>query len=70
MSFDYQLFYMNGMKTNEVVTENEDGSYTIFVNSYLCESKRLSAIRHAIRHTRECDFEKADVQEIEAEAHG
>lgn len=27
------------MKTNEAVTENEDGSYTIFVNENLCEKK-------------------------------
>lgn len=69
MSFDYQVFFMDGMKTNEVVTENEDGSYTIFVNSNLCESKRIHAIHHAIKHIKGCDFEKSDVQEIEADAH-
>ena len=69
MSFDYQVFFMDGMKTNEAVTENEDGSYTIFVNSNLCDSKRIRAIHHAIKHIRERDFEKADVQEIEADAH-
>ena len=69
MSFDYQVFFMDGMKTNEAVTENEDGSYTIFVNSNLCESKRISAVHHAIKHIRGRDFEKADVQQIEADAH-
>ena len=69
MTFDYQVFFMDGMKTNEAVTENEDGSYTIFVNNNLCESKRMRAIHHAIKHIRGRDFEKADVQEIETDAH-
>lgn len=69
MSFDYQIYFLDGMKTNEVITENEDGSYTIFVNNNLCQSKRLSAISHALSHIRNCDFGKIDVQEIEKEAH-
>lgn len=71
MTFDYnyQVFFMDGMKVNEIVTENEDGSYTIFVNSNLCESKRLKAIRHAFNHINGRDFEKVDVQEIEKDAH-
>lgn len=69
MSFEYQVFLMDGMNVNEVITENEDGSYTIFVNSNLCESKRLKAISHAFKHIKERDFEKDDVQEIEANAH-
>ena len=66
---DYQIFYLDGMKTNEAVTENEDGSFTIFVNNNLCESKRLLAIQHAIRHISGNDFGKEDVQEIECVAH-
>lgn len=66
---DYQIFYLDGMKTNEAVTENEDGSFTIFVNNNLCESKRLLAIQHAIRHISGNDFGKSDVQEIEVVAH-
>lgn len=69
MTFDYQIFFIDGMKVNEVITENEDGSYTIFVNSNLCESKRLHAIRHAFKHIKGRDFGKDDVQEIEAHSH-
>lgn len=69
MSFDYQVFLMDGMKTNEAITENEDGSYTIFIKKSLCESKRIKAINHAIKHIKEHDFEKHDVQSIEANAH-
>ena len=30
MNFDYQVFFMDGMTVNEAITENEDGSFTIF----------------------------------------
>lgn len=69
MSFDYQVYFLDGMTVNEAVTENEDGSYTIFVNNNLCESKRLSAINHALSHIENYDFGKSDVQEIERKAH-
>lgn len=69
MSFEYQVFLTDGMKVNEAVTENEDGSYTIFVNNNLCESKRIRAIKHAIDHIENRDFGKEDIQEIEFEAH-
>ena len=66
---DYQVFELDGMKVNEAVTENEDGSFTIFVNPNLCESKRIKAIKHALDHIQSDDFGKDDVQEIEKEAH-
>lgn len=69
MSFEYQVFLMDGMKVNEAVTENEDGSYAIFVNNNLCESKRIRAVKHAIDHIENKDFGKEDIQEIEFEAH-
>ena len=49
MSFDYQVCFLDGMTVNEVVTENEDGSYTIFVNNNLCESKRMRALNPLLR---------------------
>lgn len=69
MSFDYQVFMMDGMTTNETVTVNEDGSYTIFINRNLCESKRLKAFNHAINYIKNNDFEKGNVQDIESVAH-
>ncbi|MCD8207609.1 MAG: hypothetical protein LUD72_06715 [Bacteroidales bacterium] len=66
---EYQIYGLDGMAVNEAVTENEDGSYTIFVNNELCQAKRLLAIEHAFRHIMGDDFSKADVQEIEEEAH-
>lgn len=69
MNFNYQIFFMPNMKVNEIITENEDGSYTIFVNSNLCEDKRLKSIEHALSHIVNNDFEKNDVQEIESTTH-
>lgn len=69
LDFDYQIFFMDGMKVNEVVTENADSSFTIFINNNLCDSKKLEAISHAIRHITGRDFEKSDVQSIETSAH-
>lgn len=69
MNFDYQVFIMDNMTVNEAITENEDGSFTVFINSNLCDSKRLEAINHAIRHITGQDFGKADVQQIELSAH-
>ena len=69
MNFDYQVYFLDGMTVNEAVTENEDGSYTIFVNNNLCERKRLRAVNHALSHIKNFDFGKDDVQEIEHNAH-
>ena len=69
MTIDYQIVYLDGMKTNEAVTENEDGSFTIFINDGLCELKRLKAVQHALAHIGNDDFTKENVQEIESSAH-
>lgn len=64
-----QIVYLDDMDTSEAITENEDNSYTIFINRNLSDAKRLKAIQHALEHIKEKDFEKSDVQEIEAKRH-
>lgn len=64
-----QIVYLDGMDTSEAITENEDCTYTIFINQNLSEAKRLKAIQHALEHIKENDFEKDDVQEIEFDRH-
>lgn len=57
-------------KIKETVTENADGSYTIFINSRLSKEAQSDAYMHALRHILRHDFESnysADV--IEAYAH-
>lgn len=56
-------------KEHEMVTENSDGSYTIFINARLTYTRQLEAYQHAMKHINECDFQKTDVQTIEAIAH-
>ena len=56
-------------KAKEMVSFNEDGSYTILINSRLSYEGQLKAYEHAMKHIRENDFEKTDVQKIEYDAH-
>lgn len=69
MSISYQVILMD-MTVNEVVTENEDESYTIFHNSRLNYEKQMKAYLHAMKHITGDDFQKDDVQSIEYLAHG
>lgn len=69
MSISYQVILMD-MTVNEVVTENEDGSYTIFINSRLNYEKQMKSYLHAMKHITGDDFLKDDVQSIEYLAHG
>ena len=56
-------------KVSEAVTENEDGTYTIFIDAQLSPAGQRERYLHAMRHLRSNDFEKADVQTIEYAAH-
>lgn len=56
-------------KVNEEVCLNEDGSYSIFINSRLSAVGQKEAYQHAMKHIENNDFQKTDVQEIEARAH-
>lgn len=55
----------------ETVTENADGSYSIFLNSRMSQDRLIKAYEHALEHIRRDDFHSTkDIQQIEAEAHG
>lgn len=56
-------------KGKEMVTVNEDGSYTILINARLSNEGQLKAYQHAMEHIKKNDFEKEDVQKIEFDAH-
>ena len=53
----------------EAVTENEDGSYTIFINAKLTHEKQLEAYMHALAHIMGSDFEKENADQVELMAH-
>lgn len=48
---------------------NCDGSYTIFLNARDSYEQQLFGYIHALKHIKDHDFEKHDVQQIEFEAH-
>ncbi len=56
-------------KGKEIVVPNEDGTYTILINARLSSEGQVQAYEHAMRHIENNDFEKTDVQDIEATAH-
>lgn len=53
----------------EQVVKNKDDSYTIFLNARLSYERQLSAYWYAINHIKNGDFEKANADTIEKNAH-
>lgn len=49
--------------------KNEDGSYTIIINSRLSYEDQCSTYKHEINHILNGDFDMDDVQKIEYFAH-
>ena len=45
------------------------GGYTVYLNANLSHRGRVEAYKHALEHVRRNDWEHADVQQIEMEAH-
>ena len=54
---------------NELVMPCADG-YTVYIADRLDQEHQWKAYEHALRHIANNDFERTDVQEIEAIAHG
>ena len=53
----------------EMITENEDGSFTVLINARLSYEEQIKAYEHAMRHVENADFTKKDVQIIESNTH-
>lgn len=54
----------------EQVVKNPDGTFSIFINDYLSQERRIKAYDHAVSHIRNGDFDKnSDVDVIEREVH-
>lgn len=71
MMIDYQvrLIPFPAPHTKEMVSENADGSYTIFINIALSMEEQQKAFCHAMMHILGNDFEKYDINSIETHAH-
>lgn len=55
-------------KIHEQVISNEDGSFSIFINSRLNYEQRIAAYQHALAHIINDDFSKFNVDSIESAA--
>jgi hypothetical protein len=51
------------------VTPNSDGTYTIFINSRLSREMQEEVYLHELRHIKNGDFDKFNVNMIECMAH-
>jgi len=48
-------------KTNEIVSVNEDGTFSVFINAKLSNDGQLRAYKHALKHIKSGDFERQNV---------
>lgn len=55
-------------RTKAVCTQNDDYSYTIFLNSRLSYEQNLKSFKHEIKHIINEDHAKYDVDKIEKES--
>ncbi|MDE7321832.1 MAG: hypothetical protein K2N73_03720, partial [Lachnospiraceae bacterium] len=69
IDYNVQLIRFPSTKIHEAVTPNEDGSVTIFIDKNITFEAQQKRFLHAMKHLMENDFDKDDVQKIEAEAH-
>lgn len=69
VDYNVQLIGFPTSKVHEAVTPNEDGSVTIFLDKNMTFEAQQKRFLHAMKHLRENDFGKENVQEIEAKAH-
>lgn len=69
VDYRIQLVKFPSPKVHEAVTENADGSVTIFLDKNATRESQMRRFLHVLRHLYGKDFEKWDVQEIEATAH-
>lgn len=67
--FGNNVIFLNKFPVPSAITQNEDGSYTIFISNQLSDEKRMECYMHELKHINNDDFFKDDVQEIECNTH-
>lgn len=55
-------------KTHEMVVPCE-GGYTVYLDAKMPQNRQITALRHALDHIVNQDWEKDDVNVIETDAH-
>lgn len=56
-------------KIHEAVRQRPDGTFLVLIDARLNHVRQLEEYEHALWHIEHGDFDKVDVQQIEAEAH-
>ena len=69
INYNVKLIKFPNSKVHESVIENEDGSYTIFIDSSLVIEQQKKYFLHAMNHICNKDFEKEDANIIEYNSH-
>ena len=70
MSIEYQVICDVPIVQKEIIVQNDDGGYTIFLRPDLDLASQREAFAHALRHITLNHFESnGSVQDIEREAH-
>ena len=64
----YRVPLPNGVK-EMVMPDVDDDGFTMYINEKLSDENALKAYQHALKHIENNDFEKSDVDEIEAQRH-
>lgn len=64
-----KLIKFPSSSVHEAVTENEDGSITVFLDKNATRESQWKRFQHVMRHLAGNDFEKENVQTIEVNAH-
>lgn len=69
IDYQIQLIKFPPGRVKEAVTENEDGSYTIFIEQNLSREEQQKKFLHALSHILKDDFSKENIHNIERIAH-
>lgn len=65
---DLYIRIIPNLKVNEMIAPCENG-YSVYIKEELPEEKKIEALYHAYMHKISNDFDKCDIQDIEAKAH-
>lgn len=70
MTLNVQVLDFKTTCGTELVTPNEDGTFTVLINARMSYETQRKSLLHALGHILNDDFGKENVQQIEAAAHG
>ena len=65
--FVYQVPFPVGLRSNGMVALNDDGTYSVYINSRASVTQKKKAMQHELRHMANDDmYGDKDIRTIEA----